>query len=30
MVLYSQAYGGLNGRVVLGERIELLEVSADD
>lgn len=29
-VLYSQAYGGLNSRVVLGERIELLEVSAAD
>ncbi|MGH7929413.1 MAG: hypothetical protein ACREQV_16610 [Candidatus Binatia bacterium] len=29
-VLYSQVHSGLNGRVVLGERIELLEVSAAD
>ena len=29
-VLYSQAWGGLNGRVVLGEQVKLLEVSAAD
>lgn len=29
-VLYSRAYGGLNDRVVRGDRIELLEVSAVD
>ncbi|MGB6164151.1 MAG: hypothetical protein WCF33_01765 [Pseudonocardiaceae bacterium] len=29
-VLYSQAWGGLNGRVVLGAQVELLEVSGAD
>ncbi|MGH3626520.1 MAG: hypothetical protein ACRDRL_03620 [Sciscionella sp.] len=29
-VLYSQAWGGLKDHVVLGERVKLLEVSADD
>ncbi|MCA1695640.1 MAG: hypothetical protein LC749_13440 [Actinobacteria bacterium] len=29
-ILYSRAYRGLNGRVVPGERVELLEVSGSD
>jgi hypothetical protein len=29
-VLYSRAWSGLNGRVVLGEQVKLLEVSAAD